>query len=126
MAEWYFSDDEEHFQGDGDATREDALEEARESYGMHGTVWTGRKVPPTVPRINVAWVLEALREKADDDDWEAAESWLEKVTPEQEAELQAALDGAFRAWLVKHKHEPTWFDIADVQEHAAKEGEDPQ
>lgn len=84
------------------------------------TVYTGRCVKHPSSRYisGVAdTILDHAREAAYDDTGEHSENWLDSVTSEQEADLDAALCAAFDAWCEKHKHNPTFYSLADVQKH---------
>lgn len=119
IGKWYHSTDEEHFDGGGCDTREEALDEARESYGYQGVVWTGQEAPPPIPTVSADRVIEDAQESAWEDADDLSDGWLCKVTPEQKNELSTALDTVFSDWMHLHKLEPKWFSVTDVREHEA-------
>lgn len=103
---WFYSLDEEHYEGDF-ATREEAIAEGREAY-PGDTIYVGKGTPPIQPEA--AW---------DADDWldcvsnlddyclDCADDW-NRATKEQRDELEALVRPILAAWLDRHGLRPTF------------------
>lgn len=82
-------------------------------------VWIGRcvkKAPGYYVRGEAEYVIERAGECAGDDVGDYAEDWP-LASKEQTAELDESIRAVFEAWCVKHKLEPTFYSIVDVQKH---------
>lgn len=112
-----YSSTEDNFTGEFN-TREEAIEEAKAYYdGLDvKRFWTGRNVPVDPLRyVHADWLIEHIINH-DDFCIEEAEGWPGS-TKEQDAELTAALQGVFRDWMARHKLEPNFWLVEDVQKH---------
>lgn len=114
-----YSSNEEDFHGECDS-REAAIEEAKCEYPDQKHFWTGRNVPVDPLRYVHADLLIEHIINQDDFCIEQAEGWP-GCNKEQEDELTAALQAAFREWMTRHKLEPTFWIIDKVQEHVIEE-----
>lgn len=114
-----WSHDGEHFECEEHASREDALEAGWDADPDGDHVWTGVAIPGAEvrPEINANDVIERLQEEAYGEVGEAAEDWLDKASKEQVAELGRDLNAALTAWLDRHKLQPTYFAVQDVEQH---------
>ena len=60
--------------------------------------------------------IDDIAERAYEECGEFAEDWLVCVEQEQIKELEKQLEAAVDAWADKHKLQPTWYMVKDVQE----------
>jgi hypothetical protein len=103
-------DDDEHFGPAQFETREAALRDAMQMAEEEGgeTIYIGR-IQEYVPQVNsyAGNMLEYVQEDAYEEGGEYAETYLNDVTPEDEADLGQMLQAAFNSWLEKHpEYEP--------------------
>ena len=128
MAEYSYSFNEENFYGPFES-REAALAEAMSELTCQDHfdpeqaehfVYTGMDEPHTPTLPGVEWLVENLQEMAYDAIGEAAEDWLEDVTNEEEEDLQDMVMEAVNKWLEKHKKQPTFFTVTEVETHTVK------
>lgn len=110
-----YSSTEDNFTGEFDS-REEAIEEAKGEYPDAKHLYTGRNVPVDPLRyVHADWLIEHIINH-DDFCIEQAEGWPGS-TKEQEKELTAALREAFASWMTRHKLEPAFWLVEDVEKH---------
>lgn len=138
---YYYSLNGEDYHGDGQATREGAIAEAREEHEACGEdeedfgVWTGRGVRRTVAALAdgdspkrsliVDGILESAREQAYEWAGHHADDFLNDwVTALRAASLKAQLEElrytlmvAIDQWADRYNHQPDFFGIEDTEQH---------
>ena len=93
------------------ASIDDARAEARQEAELYPdgdkpcVVYIGR-YKPFKPVIDVEWVLEVLQHDAYGVVGDAAEGWLDNLTPAEVESLGEHLTKAFRRWARQHGREP--------------------
>ena len=115
---WLVSADEERWSyAEEFNSREEAIAGAADVLGMDAgdTFYVGRIRTPVYEKPDAEDIIERVRDQMYDSE-EAMEdcSWLEDVDHKQEAELQAAINQVWDAWIKKHGFEPDWFMMCDV------------
>ena len=129
--EWVIARDEEYdtrFAALFFATKEAAIAAAPGELGLQpgDAFWVGRAKRWRCSDVDAYRVLEHEQEKAGDDCGDFAEDYLEGVTKEQRAELQAELTAVFAAWLKRHSlDDPGFFSVTDEETHTAPAVEPP-
>lgn len=95
-------------------TREEALAEARETYGAEGTIWLQSGFCPPFGALmpDADDIIEIMAQCAADNVGEAAEEW-----PDVGVEGKNALDALLHAWAEKHAPVTFW---------VAEEGDPPE
>lgn len=119
MAEeyWAAAGHAERFDVGPEATREMAIEAMHESYVPGDHFRTGRRqdidIRDLCPDADV--FLEAVCRHLGDMVGEASEDWC--PTGVQEMDLSVRLQQLFGEWIERHKLQPTFFEVVDIQEH---------
>ena len=115
---WCYSHDEEHFYGDFD-TKEEAIEEAIYALDETGAdfamIWVGEEADISI-HLCAHVVLDQLAEDAYEEAGEHAEKFLQHVEKEHEEELEKELNQVIKTWMKKHKYEPTFYTVKNVEE----------
>lgn len=65
--------------------------------------------------INTGYLLESIQEDAYSEGGEFSEGYLDDVTTEQEAELEAQLNAVFSAWSDKYNHQPNFYSVDHIE-----------
>ena len=65
--------------------------------------------------INTGYLLESIQEDAYSEGGEFSEGYLDDVTNEQEAELEAQLNAVFSAWSDKYNHHPNFYNVGHIE-----------
>ena len=73
------------------------------------------KVEEYVPSINTWTLIDGLREQAYNEVGEWADSFLLDVSKEQENELCDSLNVVLEKWISKHKLQPDFFTVVNVE-----------
>lgn len=130
--EWIWSGDEENWSGWGAGefdTREEAIADACEELEPDQTFWTGRKTPPEPPHVAMSAnrvasvVLDHFREETMPGhgdysfDPYPGKPYLADVSAGATARLGERIKAAFGEWIDAEGLAPTWFCIADSEEH---------
>lgn len=128
MKEQYcYSLDEENYEGEC-KTREQALAEAEEAAQDKADsddapvffVWTALAVPMAVRAFaenQAEWFLDRMRDDANDNVGEWAESWLSHVKTEDQDKLGEMLADTFMRWMHETSNQPKCFAVDKTQEH---------
>jgi hypothetical protein len=133
-AGYYYSTNEEHFEGEGESSHEGALAEARECDPEADTVWTGLGIEQTLASYAdgkgadskiVDMILESAREQAYDEAGDYADyggrflafDTQSKKDTTQLDELRDTLMRAIDEWATRYERQPTFFSIEDTKEH---------
>lgn len=97
-------------------TRERALAEGRATW-PGDAIYTGIAVMAEADVHGWArrWI-EQMQE-SEQSDCSAAEEWLNDVSVEQVADLDAELAKTLKQWLDRHCLTPTWFVVVELQRH---------
>jgi hypothetical protein len=115
MNTYAYSFDGENYTGSFES-REAAAAEAFAENPDAARIRTGRcATPARTPRAYE--LIEQIGEDATEGSGEWAEGYLDDVSKEAEAELQAELQEVWDRWEAKHHLAPTWYNIEDVVEH---------
>lgn len=110
---WFYSLDEEHYEGDF-ATREEAIAEGQAAYPGE-TIYVGKGVAPEAPEE--FWDAEDWLDNVQDQDEyliDCADGW-DTSTKEQRAELEALVRPILGAWLDRHGLRPTFVIIPKAE-----------
>lgn len=120
---WTYSFDEEHYTGKFDS-REEAIKEAKEidedyKGNAEGRFWVGKvqKVFPSGVQIDT--ILEDVAENTAVNSSsypEYGQGYLDYVDSEHVRELEQSLNDVLFSWMDKHKYNPDWFEVVDVEE----------
>lgn len=129
MGFWISLNEETFSEGPYD-TREEAIAAGPDCFGSltPGCVFfSGEEVAFDLGRTCpvAESVIEEAQELAYDECGEVAQDWLDDVTPEQVEDLRESLRTAWLSWLQKHKLEPTWFSVDNIESHEVCELEEP-
>lgn len=111
----------ERFEAEEHSSREAAAAAGFEECLGADIIWTGVIAPAARHTIDADDVIERLREEAHEEVGEVADEWLENVSAEEVAELAHDLNAALTAWLDRHKLQPTYFAVQDVEQHDREE-----
>ena len=65
--------------------------------------------------IDTESILESIQEDAYSEGGEFSEGYLDDVTTEQEAELEAQLNAVFSAWSDKYNHHPNFYNVGHIE-----------
>jgi len=121
-----FSNNGENYHGDCDS-REAAIAEGIEYFGIEvgNTVYTGEINKPLASRFapDEDDVTEIMCLRADDNAGEASEDWLRDIPKEASEELTADLAKLVDAWATKHKLQPAFWLVTEVQEHVVTQAD---
>ena len=105
---------------------EAALAEARQEAELYPEgdkphrVYIGR-YKPFKPVIEAAWVLEVLQRDAYDVS-DAAEGWLDNLTPAEVESLGERLTRVFRRWARECGEEPTFGEVNHIRRYDLRTG----
>lgn len=122
-----YSTNEEYFNGHC-ASREEAVREcvAENDLDVGATVFTAQSVPFAPEEHVDAWqIIEHLGEAADEHAGEAAEGWLQSVTPKQRDDLEHRVGIVITEWLGAHNLHPTFWGVGDVEKHVVTAADIP-
>lgn len=109
---WTDNIDNEIWRGGPCDSIKDCIAEAiSEGYEDGDKIAVGLVDKYEVTYVDVDAILERLGMDADDEVGEVAEDWLTNVTKEQSEELEAEILKVVKAWLDKHRHNPTFYKI---------------
>lgn len=72
-----------------------------------------RKLPTTT--ISADYLLDILKDHADEECGELAGEWLGDVTSEEVNDLDRELDRVLNVWMQKYNHKPDFFTVAEVE-----------
>ena len=109
------------------ASIEEALAEARQEAEFYPEgdkpciVYIGR-YKPFKPVIEAAWVLEVLQRDAYDVAGDAAEGWLDNLTPAEVESLGKRLTSVFRRWARECGEEPTFGEVNHIRRYDLRTG----
>lgn len=109
------------------ASIEEALAEARQEAELYPEgdkphlVYIGR-YKPFKPVIEAAWILEVLQRDAYDVADDAAEGWLDNLTPAEIESLSERLTRVFRRWAKQHGCEPDFGEVDHVKRYDLRTG----
>lgn len=108
------------------ASIEEALAEARQEAELYPEgdkphlVYIGR-YKPFKPVIEAEWVLEVLQRDAYDVS-DAAEGWLDNLTPAEIESLGERLTRVFRRWAREHGEEPGFGEVHHIKRYDLRTG----
>ena len=108
------------------ASIEEALAEARQEAELYPDgdkpqlVYIGR-YKPFKPVIEAEWVLEVLQRDAYDVS-DAAEGWLDNLTPAEVELLGERLTRVFRRWAREHGEEPDFGEVHHIKRYDLRTG----
>lgn len=74
-----------------------------------------------VPYVDADVLIEDIQMRALDYGGEYAEEYLEDVTKEDKEELQRELQNVFDSWANRHRYNPGFFTIINIEEIDAKD-----
>lgn len=109
------------------ASIDEALAEARQEAKSYPDrdkqciVYIGR-YKPFKPVIDVEWVLEVLQHDAYDVVGDAAEGWLDNLTPAEVESLGEHLTKAFRRWARQYGCEPDFGEVQHIKRYDLRTG----
>ena len=109
------------------ASIEEALAEARQEAELYPEgdkpciVYIGR-YKPFEPVIEAEWVLEVLQRDAYDVAGDAAEGWLDNLTPAEVESLGERLTRVFRRWAKQHGYEPDFGEVHHIRRYDLRTG----
>ena len=109
------------------ASIEEALAEARQEAELYPEgdkpclVYIGR-YKPFKPVIEAEWVLEVLQRDAYDVAGDAAEGWLDNLTPAEVESLGERLTRVFRRWAKQHGYEPDFGEVHHIRRYDLRTG----
>jgi hypothetical protein len=119
---WVYSSREDNFTFSEEFdTKEDAFEFAVGELGLQpgDYAYVGMKVPCLAsdflhadPFIDV--VIDYMKESSYEELCDFTDSWLSDLTEDQKADLAASLHSAVDSWATKHKKQPEFFTVIDV------------
>lgn len=125
MSQFAYSSDGENYSGDGYETRDLCVEAAPEELALDpgDGFYVGEAVKPS----GEEWIpdgdhiIEVMKDNQGDSDssGEWAESWLEKVKPEDLDALTDAIRATVAKWMDDTCNRPAFFTVIDVTEHLA-------
>ena len=105
----------------------EALAEARQEAELYPEgdkpclVYIGR-YKPFKPVIEAEWVLEVLQRDAYDVAGDAAEGWLDNLTPAEVESLGERLTRVFRRWAKQHGYEPDFGEVHHIRRYDLRTG----
>ena len=108
------------------ASIEEALAEARQEAELYAEgdkpciVYIG-KYAPFKPVVEAAWVLEVLQRDAYDVS-DAAEGWLDNLTPAEVESLSERLTRVFRRWARECGEEPNFGEVHHIKRYDLRTG----
>ena len=108
------------------ASIEEALAEARQEAELYPEgdkpciVYIG-KYAPFKPVVEAAWVLEVLQRDAYDVS-DAAEGWLDNLTPADVESLSERLTRVFRRWARECGEEPNFGEVHHIKRYDLRTG----
>lgn len=116
--EWYITRHRENFNTGPYDTPEAAIADAPNELCLDpgDKFYVGKRGPAPDVSIDAGSLINDLVQQVDDelgDDFDV----FRDVTPEQEAELEAALNRELCAWMDRHGHRPNCWTITDEQTH---------
>ena len=109
------------------ASIEEALAEARQEAELYPEgdkpciVYIG-KYAPFKPVVEAAWILEVLQRDAYDVAGDAAEGWLDNLTPAEVESLGERLTRVFRRWAREHGEEPDFGEVHHIRRYDLRTG----
>ena len=109
------------------ASIEEALAEARQEAELYPDgdkpqlVYIGR-YKPFKPVIEAEWVLEVLQRDAYDVAGDAAEGWLDNLTPAEVESLGERLTRGFRRWARECGEEPDFGEVHHIRRYDLRTG----
>lgn len=109
------------------ASIEEALAEARQEAEFYPEgdkpciVYIGR-YKPFKPVIEAAWVLEVLQRDAYDVAGDAAEGWLDNLTPAEVESLGERLTRVFRRWARECGEKPDFGEVHHIRRYDLRTG----
>lgn len=120
MDRWCYSLNGDEYEGFYDS-KEDAIEAGNEAAcdADLNTFWVGKAEKTFVPSVDVDYLLERLYDRATEEGGEHAESYLNGVTKEQEAELEEKMNEVLNEWLNKHGQEVNFYSVTNEEEIAS-------
>lgn len=121
--EWCWSLNDEVFMSGPISSKEEIIREAFIESEIGQTVYVGKTKKVCITRYTpcASSILDEMKESAFDDLGESTESWLDKVTDEQNGELQEQIDNVIKNWAIKHKHTPSFYEVVDIEKHVVPE-----
>ena len=108
------------------ASIDEALAEARQEAELYPDgdkphlVYIGR-YEPFKPVIEAAWILEVLQRDAYDVS-DAAEGWLDNLTPAEVESLSERLTRVFRRWVRECGEEPGFGEVNHIRRYDLRTG----
>lgn len=75
----------------------------------------GRRVKMDFPTVDAELIIEELKNIADDNIGELAETFLESTTVEQDEELTNEINEVIRKWVDKHGLDPEYYMVLDEE-----------
>jgi hypothetical protein len=116
---WVYSCREDNFTFSDDfSTKEEAFKFAIHELGLVAgdTVYVGQKCPAEASDfIYSDQVLDQMREHSYEDLGDYAEGWLSDLTEDQKGDLAYHLHTAVDAWADKHKKQPEFFSVINIE-----------
>lgn len=112
MKKWLTSSNEEYWVDcETYPNRETALKAAQEN----GDSYIGRQAIPQF-KINADTFIRSVLDSNEDQffDHDSCYEWPQ-ATSKQQKELSKLLEDAFNGWLKKHKLEPRWFIVENIE-----------
>lgn len=114
MTEYSFSDNGENFDGRF-PTKDEAIEEAIETYQDAEIIYIGRVKDPVLTwRSTEEEIIESIGVNLYNDCGEASEYF--EVTDEQELVLAKMIDETVKAWIEKEKIKANCWEVVDIEE----------
>jgi hypothetical protein len=120
-ARYVYSFDRETFTGpfdSRDVAYRAAVARAHEMENTPTEIFVGQQIPGNPQASDHAChVIERMRLRARAAVGEQADEYLRRVTDQEEAELDEAIEDVIAAWLQKHDRAPKFFDVRGISEY---------
>ncbi|TKH19955.1 hypothetical protein [Bacillus cereus] len=123
--EWMYNlNDNEIWTSDSFATKEDAIEAAKEEMNElekydgvpYGYNFSIGQISDYVPYVSAEDVIDQVTVNAYEACGEVSESWLSKPSQDEKDLLQKKIDSAISEWLKEIKEYPTFGQVVNIEE----------